>query len=44
MDAKPQCRQIDETLLRRTAGPYIWINGKVICKGAAGIVGLCMRR
>jgi hypothetical protein len=22
----------------------VWINGKVICKGAAGIVGLCMRR
>ena len=23
IDARPQCRQIDETLLRRTAGPYI---------------------
>jgi hypothetical protein len=23
IDARPQCQQIDETLLRRTAGPYI---------------------
>ena len=24
IDARPQSRQIDETLLQRTAGPYIW--------------------
>jgi hypothetical protein len=26
IDARPQSRQIDENLLRRTAGPYIWVN------------------
>src|SRR5207247_178208 len=25
IDARPQIRQIDENLLRRTAGPYIWV-------------------
>jgi len=29
IDARPQCRQIDETLLRRTAGPYIRAKGVV---------------
>jgi hypothetical protein len=24
IDARPKSRQIDETLLRRTAGPYMW--------------------
>jgi hypothetical protein len=33
IDARPQCRQIDETLLRRTAGPYIRVTG-----GGAGSV------
>ena len=27
IDARPQSRQIDETLLRRTAGPYIGVKG-----------------
>jgi hypothetical protein len=26
IDARPQSRQIDENLLRRTAEPYIWVN------------------
>src|SRR5438132_11259372 len=26
IDARPQIRQIDENLLRRTSGPYIWVN------------------
>src|SRR5437870_10020934 len=26
IDARPQIRQIDENLLRRTAGPYRWVN------------------
>jgi hypothetical protein len=26
-DARPQSRQIARNLLRRTAGPYIWVNG-----------------
>jgi hypothetical protein len=26
IDARPKSRQIDETLLRRTAGPYIRVN------------------
>jgi hypothetical protein len=26
IDARPQSRQIDETLLQRTAGPYMWVN------------------
>jgi hypothetical protein len=25
IDARPHVRQIDETLLQRTAGPYIWV-------------------
>src|SRR5260370_33519562 len=25
IDARPQIRQIDENLLRRTAGPYMWV-------------------
>src|SRR5262249_1642878 len=25
IDARPKSRQIDETLLRRTAGPYMWV-------------------
>ena len=28
IDARPQSRQIDENLLRRTAGPYIWVMGQ----------------
>jgi hypothetical protein len=24
IDARPKSRQIDETLLQRTAGPYMW--------------------
>jgi hypothetical protein len=29
IDATPQCQQIDETLLQRTAGPYIRVNRAV---------------
>jgi hypothetical protein len=25
IDARPQSQQIDEFLLRRTAGPYMWV-------------------
>jgi hypothetical protein len=25
IDARPHNRQLDENLLRRTAGPYIWV-------------------
>jgi hypothetical protein len=25
IDARPHVRQIDETLLQRTAGPYMWV-------------------
>jgi hypothetical protein len=28
IDARPQSRQIDENLLRRTAGPYIRVMGR----------------
>jgi len=27
IDARPKSRQLDETLLRRTAGPYMWVKG-----------------
>jgi hypothetical protein len=26
IDARPQVRQLDEILLQRTAGPYMWVN------------------
>src|SRR6266851_8939525 len=30
IDARPQIRQIDENLLRRAAGPYIWVNRVIL--------------
>jgi hypothetical protein len=35
IDARPHVRQIDETLLQRTAGPYIWVmyGRRPRCKG-----------
>ena len=30
IDARPHVRQIDETLLQRTAGPYIATHGRTI--------------
>ena len=41
------CREDEiavSAICKNEAAPPVWINGKVICKGAAGIVGLCMRR
>jgi hypothetical protein len=35
IDARPQRRQIDEILLRRTAGPYKWVN---FCRRASCLV------
>jgi hypothetical protein len=26
IDARPHIRQLEEVLLQRTAGPYIWVN------------------
>ena len=31
IDARPQSRQIDETLLQRTAGPYIGSKPEILC-------------
>ena len=41
------CREDEiavSAICKNEVAPPDWINGKVICKGAAGIVGLCMRR
>src|SRR5215467_138133 len=42
IDARPQSRQVDENLLRRTAGPYIWVilrpMGRAIVAWAIGLV------
>jgi hypothetical protein len=41
------CREDEiavSAICKNEVAPPVWINGKVICKGAAGIVGLCMRR
>jgi hypothetical protein len=37
IDARPQSRQIDENLLRRTAGPYIWV---IFTRSAASALAL----
>ena len=41
------CREdeiVVSAICKNELTPPVWLNGKVTCKGAAGIVGLCMRR
>ncbi len=38
IDARPQIRQIDENLLRRTAGPYMWVNRVIWAMSAIRLV------
>lgn len=41
------CREdeiVVSAICKNEVTPPVWLNGKVTCKGATGIVGLCMRR
>ena len=37
IDARPHIRQLEEVLLQRTAGPYIWVNLDRVCQGNKSI-------